>query len=93
MSNFEKTNDFKKDLEELMSKSENLDIKDFTYSLLSLIWAELCLNYGEEITKEDLSAFAEEVRQSLEIMNPALKTDIELIENLLNTLENYKKEF
>lgn len=80
--------EFKENINKLIEYSDNLELSLFTFELLDCIWADIIEEDDEEITKSLIEAYAHEVRNSLEIMNPDLKIDIEMLEKVLIELEN-----
>ena len=80
---------FKENINKLIEDSDNLELSLFTFELLDCIWADIIEEDDEEITNSLIEAYAHEVRNSLEIMNPDLKNDIETLEKVLRELDFY----
>lgn len=89
MENEKSLEEFKLEVQEIIEECEKIDVKDFTYSLVTAVWCEFCLDDKKELGEILVQDYAEEVKQSLEIMNPALKKDVEILELLLKTMEKY----
>jgi hypothetical protein len=75
----------------LLEACDMFAVYDFTYSLINLVWADMCLHSKESLEYDEVVAMLEEVDQSIEIMNPELKKDLELLNSLRDALENAKK--
>lgn len=82
--------EFQKKIIEIVREVEVSELKPFTDSLINLVWAEICMVDSQSIDAEEVSAIAEELRQSLEIMNPELTNDVYVLSKLLLVLENYE---
>lgn len=82
--------EFQKKIIEIVREVEVSELKLFTDSLINLVWAEICMVDSQSIDAEEVSAIAEELRQSLEIMNPELTNDVYVLNKLLLVLENYE---
>lgn len=82
--------EFQKKIIEIVREVEVSELKPFTDSLINLVWAEICMVDSQSIDAEEVSAIAEELRQSLEIMNPELTNDVYVLNKLLLVLENYE---
>ena len=80
---------FKENINKLIEDSDNLELSLFTFELLDCIWADIIEEDDEEITNSLIEAYAHEVRNSLEIMNPDLKNDVETLEKVLRELDFY----
>lgn len=78
------------EIQKIMQKTEKLEVKDFTFSLVSTVAMEFFLS-GKGIDKETVEACKEAVEHSLEIMNPEFTIDISILEELLETLQKYKE--
>lgn len=85
-----KMDDFQIKVIEVIKEVDVYKVKSFTDSLINLIWAEICLTDSQSIDAEEISAIAEEFRQSIEIMNPELEYDLNILKKLLVLLENYE---
>ena len=81
--------ELKKNLNKIIEESDDLQLTMFTFELLDCIWCDIVEEEDEEICESLVEAYANEVRNSLEIMNPGLKIDIETLEKVLIELENY----
>ena len=79
------------ELEILLDETEQSDVRDFTFELINTVFSEFCDIEIEDIDIELMSAYVQEVEQSLEIYNPALELDIIYIERLMKILDNYIK--
>ena len=80
--------ELKENLNKIIDESDNLELTMFTFELLDCIWCDIIEEEEEEICEDLLEAYANEVRNSLEIMNPDLKIDIDVLEKVLIELEN-----
>jgi threonine dehydratase len=80
---------FKEEIDQIINEAEQANVKDFTYNLILMIWDEFCTISDEEINENMIKDYTEEVKQSLEIMNPAFETDVQLVKILLATMEKY----
>lgn len=89
MSN--KLEHFQEKLNKLIAESEESDVKDFTYNLILLVWSEVCGVPNPEIDESIIESMIIEIEQSLEIMNPELKSDVKALENLLNSVKSYQE--
>jgi hypothetical protein len=85
-----KMDDFQIKVIEVIREVDVNQVKSFTDSLINLVWAEVCLVNSQSIDAEEISAIAEEFRQSIEIMNPELEHDLFILKKLLVLLENYE---
>jgi hypothetical protein len=81
--------ELQQNLNEIIDLSDNLELTLFTFELLDCIWADIIEEDNEEITNSLIEAYANEVRNSIEIMNPDLKIDIETLEKVLRELDFY----
>jgi hypothetical protein len=70
---------------------QGLAIKDYTNSIVTLIWSEFCYIDVGSPSAEDFDGVTEELHQILEVMNPALENDIRVFTMLLSAIETYKK--
>jgi hypothetical protein len=83
--------DFQQEISDLVDKLEEIELKNFTMDLVECVWYEFLESDFEDIDEETIEGYIEETENSLEIINPELKNDIEMMENLLNLLKNYQK--
>jgi hypothetical protein len=81
--------ELQQNLNEIIDLSDSLELTLFTFELLDCIWADIIEEDDEEITNSLIEAYANEVRNSIEIMNPDLKIDIETLEKVLRELDFY----
>ena len=81
--------ELQKNLNKIVEESDNFKLTLFTFELLDCIWCDIVEEEDEEISKELIEGYANEVRNSLEIMNPDLKIDIEMLEKVLKELDFY----
>lgn len=81
-------NKLQQNLNKIIEESDNLELTIFTFELLDCIWCDIVEEEDEEICEDLIEAYANEVRNSLEIMNPDLKIDIYVLEKVLIELEN-----
>lgn len=81
-------NKLQQNLNKIIEESDNLELTIFTFELLDCIWCDIVEEEDEEICEDLIEAYANEVRNSLEIMNPDLKIDIDVLEKVLIELEN-----
>lgn len=81
-------NKLQQNLNKIIEESDNLELTIFTFELLDCIWCDIVEEEDEEICEDLIEAYANEVRNSLEIMNPDLKIDINVLEKVLIELEN-----
>jgi hypothetical protein len=81
--------ELKENINKIIDESDNLELTLFTFELLDCVWADIIEEDEEELSKELIEAYANEVRNSLEIMNPDLKIDIEMLEKVLKQLDFY----
>ena len=82
---------FQQKVEEIMTETEASEVKDFTFNLISLVWSEVCGIPNPEIDENTAESMIMEVEQSIEIMNPELKEDKKLLEDVLNSIKLYKE--
>lgn len=82
---------FQQKMNKLIAESEESDVKDFTYNLILLVWSEVCGVPDPEIDESTVESMIIEIEQSLEIMNPELKSDVKALEELLNSLKLYRE--
>ena len=87
MSN--KYTELKENLNKIIEESDNYKLTLFTFELLDCVWCDIVSEDDEELSKELIEGYANEVRNSLEIMNPDLKIDIEMLEKVLKELDFY----
>lgn len=80
-------NKLQQNLNKIIEESDNLELTIFTFELLDCIWCDIVEEEDEEICESLIEAYANEVRNSLEIMNPDLKIDIEMLKKVLIELE------
>jgi hypothetical protein len=80
--------ELQQNLNEIIDLSDSLELTLFTFELLDCIWADIIEEDDEEITNSLIEAYANEVRNSIEIMNPDLKIDIDILKKVLKELEN-----
>ena len=81
--------EIKENLNKIIEESDNFKLTLFTFELLDCIWCDIVSEDDEELSKELIEGYANEVRNSLEIMNPDLKIDIEMLEKVLKQLDFY----
>jgi hypothetical protein len=87
MSN--KYTELKENLNKIIEESDDYTLTLFTFELLDCVWCDIVSEDDEELSKELIERYANEVRNSLEIMNPDLKIDIEMLEKVLKELDFY----
>ena len=80
---------FKENLSKILEESDDLELSEFTFDLLDCIWVDILDENEPENYKNLVEAYANEIESSLEIFNPELKTDIEILEKVLKQLEFY----
>jgi len=85
----EKYREIKENLNKIIEESDNFKLTLFTFELLDCVWCDIVSEDDEELSKELIEGYANEVRNSLEIMNPDLKIDIEMLEKVLKELDFY----
>jgi hypothetical protein len=85
----EKYREIKENLNKIIEESDSFELTLFTFELLDCVWCDIVSEDDEELSKELIEAYANEVRNSLEIMNPDLKIDIETLEKVLKQLDFY----
>ena len=83
--------ELKENLNKIIEESDNIELTLFTFELLDCIWCDIVEEEDEEICESLIEAYENEVRNSLEIMNPDLKIDVNILEKVLIELENYIK--
>lgn len=83
--------ELQENLNKIIEESDNLELTLFTFELLDCIWSDIVQEEDEEICESLIEAYENEVRNSLEIMNPDLKIDIDVLEKVLAELENSRK--
>lgn len=82
---------FQQKMNVLIAESEESDVKDFTYNLILLVWSEVCGVPNPEIDESTIESMIIEIEQSLEIMNPELKSDVKALEELLYCVKSYQE--
>lgn len=80
--------ELQENLNKIIEESDNLELTLFTFELLDCIWSDIVQEEDEEICESLIEAYENEVRNSLEIMNPDLKIDIDVLEKVLTELKN-----
>jgi hypothetical protein len=85
----EKYREIKENLNKIVEESDDYSLTLFTFELLDCIWCDIVSEDDEDLSKELIEGYANEVRNSLEIMNPDLKIDIEMLEKVLKELDFY----
>jgi hypothetical protein len=85
----EKFREIRENLNKIIEESDNFKLSLFTFELLDCVWCDIVSEDDEELSKELIEGYANEVRNSLEIMNPDLKIDIEMLEKVLKQLDFY----
>ncbi len=80
---------FKKKLEDIVDESDNLELKNFTYDLIDCIYVDIVCEDSNEISKNLVEGYKNEVENSIEIYNPEYKQDIEMLEKILKELDFY----
>ena len=78
--------ELKENLNKIIDESDNLELSMFTFELLDCVWCDIVEEEDEELCEDLLEAYENEVRNSLEIMNPDLKIDIKVLEKVLNQI-------
>lgn len=78
--------ELQENLNKIIEESDNLELTLFTFELLDCIWSDIVQEEDEEICESLIEAYENEVRNSLEIMNPDLKIDIDVLEKVLNQM-------
>ena len=84
--------DIKEELKEFIKKTDSVELSDFTNSLIFDILDTLSMDKDYDIADNDVDlihACSEQIYECLEIMNPALSLDIEMLTNLLNLLDSH----
>jgi hypothetical protein len=89
----EKYREIRENLNKIIEESDNFKLSLFTFELLDCIWSDIVSEDDEELSKELIEGYANEVRNSLEIMNPDLKIDIEMLEKVLKELDFYLETY
>jgi hypothetical protein len=89
----EKYREIKENLNKIIEESDNFKLTLFTFELLDCIWCDIVSEDDEELSKELIEGYANEVRNSLEIMNPDLKIDIDILEKVLKELDFYLETY
>lgn len=89
----EEYKELKENLDKIIEESDNFKLSLFTFELLDCIWCDIVSENDEDLTKELVEAYANEVRNSLEIMNPDLKNDIDMLEKVLKELDFYLETY
>jgi hypothetical protein len=85
----DKYTELKENLNKIIEESDDYTLTLFTFELLDCVWCDIVSEDEEELSKELIEGYANEVRNSLEIMNPDLKIDIEMLEKVLKELDFY----
>jgi hypothetical protein len=85
----DKYTELKENLNKIIEESDDYTLTLFTFELLDCVWCDIVSEDDEELSKELIEGYANEVRNSLEIMNPDLKIDIEMLEKVLKELDFY----
>lgn len=75
--------ELKENLNRIIEESDDLNLSIFTFELLDCIWCDIVEEEDEELCESLIEAYENEVRNSLEIMNPDLKIDIDVLEKVL----------
>lgn len=83
------TEDFFKNIEKILDEADYLGLSNFTYDLFDCIYSDIVAETATDFSKNIVEAYANEIRNSLEIMNPDLKSDIEMLEKVLIEMERY----
>jgi hypothetical protein len=91
MSN--KYTELKENLNKIIEESDDYTLTLFTFELLDCVWCDIVSEDDEELSKELIEGYANEVRNSLEIMNPDLKIDIDVLEKVLKELDFYLETY
>jgi hypothetical protein len=89
----ENMENFKENLSKLLEEADDLDLSQFTFDLLDCIWVDILDKNEPENYKNLVEAYANEIESSLEIFNPELKKDIEILEKILKQLEFYVETY
>jgi hypothetical protein len=89
----EKYREIKENLNKIIEDSDNFKLTLFTFELLDCVWCDIVSEDDEELSKELIEGYANEVRNSLEIMNPDLKIDIDILEKVLKELDFYLETY
>lgn len=76
--------ELQENLKKLIEESDNLELTMFTFELLDCIWCDIVEEDDVEVCEDLIEAYENEVRNSLEIMNPDLESDINVLEKVLN---------
>ncbi len=85
----ENTESLQQKLGDIIEKSDNILLSNFTFDLLDCIYIDIVDVYSEDVNEDLLEGYLNEIKNSLEIMNPDLKNDIDILENLLKEIEFY----
>lgn len=80
---------FKKKLQDIVDESDNLELKNFTYDLIDCVYVDIVCEEPNEISKNLVEGYINEVENSIEIYNPEYKQDIEILEKILKELDFY----
>jgi hypothetical protein len=80
---------FKEEINAFLEKSEGLELSDFTNSLIYSAISQIFDEETDEIDVESVEDAAETVFEVLEIIKPELKSDIIVLNDLSELLENY----
>lgn len=83
--------ELQENLNKIIDESDNLELTMFTFELLDCLWCDIVEEEDEEVCEDLIEAYENEVRNSLEIMNPDLKIDINVLEKVLIELGNSRK--
>lgn len=82
---------FKEEIKSFLEKSENLELADFTNSIIYSTISEIFDEETEDIDVESIEDCAETLFEVLEVMNPELKNDVIVLNDLSELLENYSE--
>lgn len=81
--------DLRENLNKIVDDSDNIELKEFTYDLLDCIYVDICCENDPRTAENLIEGYQNEVKNSLDIFNPELKNDIEVLEKVLRELDFY----
>lgn len=85
----ENTENFFENLEKIINEGDEMELSNFTYDLLDCLYVDIVAEKTKGISKNLIEGYISEIRNSLEIINPVLTKDIDILNKALVELELY----
>ena len=80
---------FRENIEKILDEADESELYDFTCDLFDCIYSDLVCEDESELYKNTVEAYADEIKNSIDIFNPSIKMDLLFLEKMLLELDRY----